>query len=437
MSTYASHEAKSVSDYARAINRVRSGLLQRKCACGGTPGSTGECESCRKKRLQRKSKSSALESQNDVDVPSIVHEVLRSPGQPLEPATRAFMEPRFGHDFGNVRVHHDSRAAESAQAINARAYTVGRNVVFGDGAYAPHTSPGQRLLAHELTHVLQQRCASNFVHWPLAVDRVDSNAEQEAEREARRTSFHGCPPARSNQVALQRQVTPALPATLALPMSNDDEANLQAAQLIRATSLVRATNELLDLERAVQRIGSRRVSDPAQYQLLWQAYPRTIWPVIRWLKVESGVDTTGEKDNFLLALIKARFDLLANLRTDAPVEKVDNESGTCSIDPSIQGFADAGRVHVCARVFAGNSGALALVVMHEIFHLLGHRHGGELQLPGIDACDLSQTPAAAGENPYCLTGLAFDLAGASGPFAARTLPSASMPTAQSGSGPAP
>ncbi|MFH0344338.1 MAG: DUF4157 domain-containing protein [Chromatiales bacterium] len=90
------------------------------------------------------------------DVPPVVYEVLKSSGQPLDPSTLAFMEPRFGHDFSFVRVHTDAKAAESARAVNALAYTVGRNVVFGAGQYAPGTTVGKRLLAHELTHVVQQ-----------------------------------------------------------------------------------------------------------------------------------------------------------------------------------------------------------------------------------------------------------------------------------------
>src|SRR5437773_9984537 len=86
---------------------VRSGLLQRTCACGGTPGPTGECEECRKKRLQRKTRNSELGTRNDSFAPPIVHEVLRSPGQPLDPGTRALMEPRFGHYFSQVQVHTD------------------------------------------------------------------------------------------------------------------------------------------------------------------------------------------------------------------------------------------------------------------------------------------------------------------------------------------
>src|SRR6266481_6002155 len=105
------------------FSRPRLGLLQRKCACGGTPGPTGECEGCRRKRLQREAAQPSTLNRQHSEVPPIVHEVLRSPGQPLDAATRAFMEPRFGHDFSRVRVHTDAKAAASARAVNALAYT--------------------------------------------------------------------------------------------------------------------------------------------------------------------------------------------------------------------------------------------------------------------------------------------------------------------------
>jgi hypothetical protein len=95
----------------------------------------------------------------DVVAPPIVYEVLRSAGQPLDPNTRAFLEPRFGYDFSHVRVHTDAQAAKSAQAVGALAYTVGRDIVFGAGQYSPGVSGGQRLLAHELAHVVQQQSA--------------------------------------------------------------------------------------------------------------------------------------------------------------------------------------------------------------------------------------------------------------------------------------
>lgn len=77
-------------------------------------------------------------------------------GSPMSNSSRAFFEPRFGADFSQVRVHTDSRAAETAKSINARAFTVGRNIAFGGGQFAPDSQDGRRLLAHELTHVVQQ-----------------------------------------------------------------------------------------------------------------------------------------------------------------------------------------------------------------------------------------------------------------------------------------
>ena len=86
----------------------------------------------------------------------MVNSVLAKPGQPLDATTREFFSARFGHDFGKVRVHADAEAAESARSVNALAYTVGRDVVFGAGQFAPGTRVGRQLLAHELTHVVQQ-----------------------------------------------------------------------------------------------------------------------------------------------------------------------------------------------------------------------------------------------------------------------------------------
>jgi hypothetical protein len=88
--------------------------------------------------------------------PPLVHQVLRSPGLPLEAAARLPLERRFGHDFSAVRIHADATAAQSARRVNANAYTVGRRIVFDTGRFAPSTIEGQRLLAHELTHTLQQ-----------------------------------------------------------------------------------------------------------------------------------------------------------------------------------------------------------------------------------------------------------------------------------------
>jgi hypothetical protein len=95
--------------------------------------------------------------------PPIVHDELGAPGRPLDAAPRAFMEPRFGHDFGNVRIHDDARAAASARAVNALAYTHGSDIVFDAGRYAPDTAAGQHLLAHELAHTIQHGASPALV----------------------------------------------------------------------------------------------------------------------------------------------------------------------------------------------------------------------------------------------------------------------------------
>lgn len=155
---------------------VPRGRLQRKCACGEEPAGEADCEACRKNhQLQRKAKTETRPGA----APPIVTDVLQSPGQPLDAGTRAFMEPRFGHDFSHVRLHADERAAESAVAVNALAYTVGSDVVFGPGQYSPGSHAGRRLVAHELAHVVQNGGISTNVAAPVIVDEHD-----ESEREA-------------------------------------------------------------------------------------------------------------------------------------------------------------------------------------------------------------------------------------------------------------
>jgi len=177
---------------------LHTNLLQRKCACGGTPGVDGECAECRKKRLsmQRRAANLTAPTGPSTTVPSIVHEVLGSPGQSLDARTRTYMEPRFGHDFSHVRVHTDARAAESARAVNALAYTVGRDVVFGAEQYAPQKSLGKRLLAHELTHVVQQSRGSISSSGAVSEDLAEREAEHNAHiaETNERLTFAALPP---------------------------------------------------------------------------------------------------------------------------------------------------------------------------------------------------------------------------------------------------
>jgi hypothetical protein len=155
-------------------------VLQRKCACGRETGPSGECAECRRKRLQRKGSDAGASP--TLGVTPAVQQVLQAPGRPLDRVTRGVMERHFGHDFSQVQVHTGAQAAASARQVHALAYTVGQHVVFGERQFAPQTRAGQRLLAHELAHVVQQRDARFSTNdLALAGDRWEREADAAAQ----------------------------------------------------------------------------------------------------------------------------------------------------------------------------------------------------------------------------------------------------------------
>jgi hypothetical protein len=142
-----------------SIRPARWQGLQRECACGGT------CSSCRQEdggnALWRKPTAGVAPHQPLSPPPPIVQSVLRTPGQPLDSSIRTFMEGRFGRSFARVSVHTGAAAEASARAVDAAAYTVGRDIVFGPGQYQPGSPVGRRVIAHELVHVVQQSGAAS------------------------------------------------------------------------------------------------------------------------------------------------------------------------------------------------------------------------------------------------------------------------------------
>jgi len=221
-------EAKgsSLSDSSLQAATVSSGhagrasaplLLQRKCACGqGASALTGRCEDCQRGRmlgLQARLLVGAahdpLEDEADraaaqvlalpgrghaalralrqpllsraathtagagSEAPASVHRTLATAGDPLPAPLRRTLEPRFGHDFSQVRVHRDAQAMQSAREVHAAAYTVGQRIVFGQGQYAPHTTAGRALVAHELAHVVQQGGGSRLLQRQLSAEQLD------------------------------------------------------------------------------------------------------------------------------------------------------------------------------------------------------------------------------------------------------------------------
>lgn len=159
------------SDFPAPVN---VSVIQRKagCVCGGS------CPCCKEDLdVQRKARDKGMKA----GIPTVVSEVLNTPGRSLDHNTKSFMESRFGHDFSGVRVHTSSQSALSAESIQARAYTHSNHIVFGSNEFAPETDSGKRLLAHELTHVVQQ---SGGVSTKLKVGSHDDSLEQEADRVA-------------------------------------------------------------------------------------------------------------------------------------------------------------------------------------------------------------------------------------------------------------
>ncbi len=208
----------ATTTFAKANKLVSvKGVLQRKCACGNHTTSGGECSNCAEKKLQRKlsigASNDPLELEADrvaeqvlanqathsfsnisapkiqrraenpasqiEEVPASVERVLASSGNPLPITVRQDMEQRFGQDFSRVRMHTGSAAEQSARDVSANAYTVGNNIVFNRGKFSPETQAGKRLLAHELTHVVQQaRAGAGFIQ---RVPRLPSEVEHSSE----------------------------------------------------------------------------------------------------------------------------------------------------------------------------------------------------------------------------------------------------------------
>ncbi|HKO02523.1 MAG TPA: DUF4157 domain-containing protein, partial [Thermoanaerobaculia bacterium] len=161
-----------------AATPVRAPMLARKCSCSGSDASCSKCaeEEMRGAVLHRK----AMGGMTPGRIPDIVGRVLSSPGRPLDRDTRAEMESRFGHDFSAVRIHSGADAAASAHAVGAHAYTVGSDIVVGSN-HDLHSPRGMRLLAHELTHTIQQRGVARVAVDSLPIAAADHSSEREAD----------------------------------------------------------------------------------------------------------------------------------------------------------------------------------------------------------------------------------------------------------------
>ncbi len=273
-----------------------AGLLPPKCDCSSS-SLTGECEDCKEKRLvRRKAFSDPLQS---ISVPPIVSAVLRSPGQPLSNETRSYFQRRLGHDFSRVRVHTGVRAADSANAINANAYTVGQNIVFASGRYAPQTAHGRQLLAHELTHVVQQRSQVANGTSNLSLGDPSDASEREADRVAREVGSTRQPVFVAPQV-LQAIGHTCVQRDLALkPTDPGAQANLTPAE-IRAALTFNQT-ELQDTKKLQLVCDLVGIRPPANNEQLVQA--------LALLQAQFKLPLTGKVDQQTWDLLNKELQL--------------------------------------------------------------------------------------------------------------------------------
>jgi len=193
-------ETRTTTKANNSLLAVPGGVLQRKCACGNHTGGGSECAECAKDKMNPQRK--AINQSDDFEIPASVPAALSASGQPIDSGTRSFFESRFGQDFSHVRVHTDNAASESAEALNAHAYTVDRHILFGAGQYSPATTAGRSLLAHELTHVVQQ---SGGTGPSISGAHAEHEADQNSSRLAAGQSGAVASPVRAGHVQRQKK----------------------------------------------------------------------------------------------------------------------------------------------------------------------------------------------------------------------------------------
>ncbi|HYO17836.1 MAG TPA: DUF4157 domain-containing protein [Dermatophilaceae bacterium] len=179
-----------------------------RAAAAGRPEAAGQAGILRLQRQVGNTGTAAMMEEER----SPVHDVVASGGEPLDRGVRADMEATMGQDFSDVRVHRDSAAHESAQAVQAKAYTVGSHVVFQRDAFDPGSDSGRHVLAHELTHVVQQRSGpveGTSAPGGIKVSDPSDRFEQEASQVADAAMAHGTAPAPSPAASsVQREAAP-------------------------------------------------------------------------------------------------------------------------------------------------------------------------------------------------------------------------------------
>lgn len=391
-------------------------LIQRRCACGGAAGKDGDCEECRSGKLQTKAaRGGSLNL-----VPPIVHEVLRSPGQPLDAGTRSVLEPRFGHYFGDVRVHSGEKAAASAEAIGALAYTLGSNVVFGAGQYQPGTMNGTKLIAHELAHVVQQRSWPGTSE-PHAISSPSDSLEQEAER-ASEQLLHNTTAPRLNPVGGVPPVSRAVGRVNCPPnvfgASADPRADLEAVDPVAVDLATQAATSLAaDATAAAGGVPAAPSATFQSYQdhfglpnAVGGSFLNRLTGVVR----PSLAVAMGEE----LRILSRRFQLIASFYTDR-VNYACPGAGALALGICTAATCDGSDAFACrgsstialCQGFWGftDVNSRAAILIHEAAHVIWGPTG--LNTPGEIGDDAQRGPGGNFNVAGCYEFLVDDMAG--------------------------
>ena len=287
-----------------SISNIHQGQLQRKCK---------ECEE-EEKGLQRKENSSIMPV-----VSPAVHQALQSQGKPMNTATRNFMEARFGHDFSKVQIHDNSSAHQSAKDINALAYTYGNHIVFNNGQYLPDTNNGKKLLAHELTHTLQQaggikrkpfNSRPRFASIPIDYDMISDPEERMEMMRADYERYRW-------KTALER-----------LDKGELDDTDLQYEPLRnRLTGLKNAeVDALITKIKAFQQQRDKDVADPTVKDQE-KKKPVTTAKIIQWLEVRKKISTPMPDNARVNSLIPGSIDSYSISFNDIEIKVMPDTKG--------------------------------------------------------------------------------------------------------------
>jgi hypothetical protein len=261
----------------------------------------------------------------DADKGSSVTMMPQGAGKPLSRETREFMEDRFNINFDHVRVHSDSKAADNALALNARAYTIGSDIIFGAAEYRPETQEGQRLLAHELVHVVQQT-GQRLPSRPRVNNALEKGIGKPA---ANRAASQEALPTRQSKTfgVIQRKPTAEKPVGERDQVASSIQANLLKKQLEELANFLSATEEFYStMERKVSQDQSDLKLKAKLAQTAWTAYRlisglAAVTSIAKKAMTKAGKELKEIEKSLISKIVKQPSPLFRHIKGDLIAKK--------------------------------------------------------------------------------------------------------------------